>query len=79
MSNPGPAVSSIDVRLSIPAQEYLRLYQSGVANVSAVAVDGRRVQFPSRALRPFVTHQGVVGMFRLYLDEDNRLVNLVRV
>jgi len=63
----------IEVALAISAEEYLKLYQRGHAVVSARSLDGRRVQFPAQALRPWVGHSGIRGKFRIFFDHQNRL------
>lgn len=60
------------VNLLIPADEYQRLYQGVVRDVLAQSVDGRRVRFPAAILRPYVTHSGISGRFRIVFDEQNR-------
>ncbi|BFM06964.1 DUF2835 domain-containing protein [Halioxenophilus aromaticivorans] len=67
------AAKYIEVALSISRDEYLKLYQMGRAVVKARATDGRRVQFPAQALRPWVAHSGIQGKFRIYFDQQNRL------
>jgi hypothetical protein len=63
----------IDVAINISRDEFLKLYQRGSAVVHAKAMDGRSVQFPATALRPWVSHLGVVGRFRIFFDDNNRL------
>lgn len=63
---------SIEVRLNISGEEYQKLYQGVVQQVAAIAVDGRRVQFPARILQRFVGHQGVHGRFVIYFDEAGK-------
>ncbi|MGE0372788.1 MAG: DUF2835 domain-containing protein [Gammaproteobacteria bacterium] len=65
--------------LNIAPDEYLRYYQGTVRHVLARGRDGRTVQFPAGLLRPFLTHDGVHGEFRLRFDDNNRLVSLDRV
>jgi hypothetical protein len=73
MSNP------IRFSLNISAERYLSVYQGQASTVSVVAEDGRRVQFPAQALRPFVTRNGIQGRFQLLIDENNRLQGLERL
>jgi hypothetical protein len=40
--------------------------------------EGRRIRFPALALRPFVMHDGVNGVFVLRVDENNKLIDLRR-
>ncbi len=63
---------SILVQLRIGADEFQRLYEGTATEVAARSVDGRRVRFPANILRPFVTHAGIVGTFRIQFDNDNR-------
>ena len=64
MSNP-PGNHRICFVLELPAEEYLRYYQGQAGAVIVRAEDGRRVQLPASALRPFVTEQGIYGRFQL--------------
>lgn len=66
----------IDVDLVIDAEELLRLYRGSARIVSAKAIDGRRIQFPAQALRPFVTETGVRGRFRIEFDQAFKLVSI---
>lgn len=65
--------------LNISSEAFLRHYQ-GIASVVVVrADDGRRVQIPANTLRPFVSQQGIVGWFELELDQDNKLIKLIKL
>lgn len=50
------------------------LYQPGINSVMLRADSGQRVQIPVSNLRPFVTSTGIVGRFRLTIDENNKLI-----
>ncbi|MEN8179238.1 MAG: DUF2835 domain-containing protein [Pseudomonadota bacterium] len=65
--------------LNLSAERYLSHYQGRAKSVSVVAEDGRRIEFPANALRPFVTKQGVQGRFELLIDDSNRLQGLQRL
>lgn len=67
------------VDLHISADEYQRWYQGGAKVVSAVARDGRRVQFPAASLQPFVEHSGVHGTFAVHFDSHNKLQKVERL
>lgn len=73
------AVNELRFRLAISADRYLRYYQGSAQTIIAKSHDGRRVQFPAASLRPFVTREGVRGEFALRFDENNKLIELVRV
>ena len=66
----------VDVVLSVSSDDLLRYYTGTATHVVAPALDGRRIRFPARVLRPYVTEAGVHGTFRLRFDRDNRFVSL---
>jgi hypothetical protein len=69
----------IRFRLNLSTEHYLRFYQGRANRVSVIAEDGRRIEFPANALRPFVTRLGVQGYFQLVVDADNRLLSLEQI
>mgnify|MGYP002621854225 FL=1 len=70
---------SLTLRLSIPAEEMLRLYRGSARDVLAVADDGQSVRFPADILRRFVGHDGVHGHFRIDVGEDGRFLAIERL
>ena len=66
------------IDLWITPEEYQRSYL-GVRTVIATARDGRRVQFPVDILRPYVTHEGVIGTFLLRVDQSYKLIEMERL
>lgn len=70
---------SIRFRLSISADEYLAYYQGRARDVITRADDGRKLQFPANALQPFVSHQGIHGLFELRFDANHKLLGLHRL
>ncbi|WP_132700509.1 DUF2835 domain-containing protein [Reinekea marinisedimentorum] len=70
---------SIIVDIFISADDYLRHYQGQVSQVSAVARDGRRVQFPSSILQPFVTHEGIQGTFAIRFDKHHKFSGIDKI
>lgn len=70
---------AIIVNLLISADEYQRLYQGSVRDILARSVDGRRVRFPAMILRPYVTHNGINGRFRIVFDEQNRFQAIEKI
>jgi hypothetical protein len=65
--------------LRIGADDWLAYYRGDVSQIQVQAIDGRRVRFPARLLRPFVTAGGVQGRFRLRYDGTGRSLGLVRL
>jgi hypothetical protein len=74
-----PSRLRVEFDLAIPADDYLLLYQGQVRDVLVKAKDGRRVQFPARALQPFVEHRGVYGTFELHFSPEGKLQRLSRM
>ncbi len=67
------------VDLHIDADEFVRLYSGSATTVVAQARSGLRVQFPAGALRPFVLHNGIHGVFEIVIDEHNKLQSVARI
>jgi len=74
MSNP-----SIIVDLAISADEFLRVYQGSAKLVSAIATDGRRVQFPANILQKMVTRDGIHGRFIIEFDRSGKFQKIQRI
>ncbi|MCB1789552.1 MAG: DUF2835 domain-containing protein [Gammaproteobacteria bacterium] len=74
-----PLEQRLQLRLAIPAHEYLAYYRNEAGEVIARALDGRSVAFPASSLRPYVSHEGVYGMFEICFDGQNRLVRVTRL
>jgi len=72
-------MNEIRFRLNIPAREYEAYYTGEARNVVVTMQNGRRLQFPAANLRSFFQHDGVKGEFVLRFDENNKLVELVRL
>ena len=66
------------VPLNISADEYQRLYRGTARNVFARDSRGVSIQFPAASLRPFVTRDGIRGIFVISVDEHNRLLDVRR-
>ncbi|MEO5343161.1 MAG: DUF2835 domain-containing protein [Gammaproteobacteria bacterium SHHR-1] len=77
--NPRRTQQPIRFSLSISGSDFLRYYQGGAVMVSVLAEDLRRIQFPARHLRPFVSEGGIQGRFEMLLDQDNRFISMKRL
>ena len=65
--------------INIPGEQILAYYQGIARQISVLAHDGRRIEFPADKLRPFLDHLGVKGVFELEFDDDHRFVALHRI
>jgi len=66
------------VSLEISAEAYQQMYRGTARDVLAEDLQGRRIRFPAVALRPFVTREGVSGVFVLRVDARNKLIDIRR-
>ena len=66
------------ISLSIPADEYLRVYQGSAKTVSTIDSNGQRIRFPVNILQPFVTREGVTGVFAIYFDQAHKFLRIER-
>lgn len=66
-------------KLFIPADRILSYYQGIAKSVSVVSYEGQRIEFPAERLRPFLSHDGVMGEFELEYDGNNRFVALYKL
>lgn len=65
--------------LNLSPERYLHYYRGAAKSVSVQSLEGKRVAFPAEHLRPYVTRDGVQGLFALQFDDNNRFVALKRL
>lgn len=65
--------------VNMPYSECESLYLGQVKYVVVTADSGLRIQVPSVNIRKFVDTRGLVGRFRLSVDTNNKIQELVRV
>ena len=71
-------INTFIVPLKIEAAAYHKMYRGDAQNVVALDSEGRTIQFPAASLRPFVTREGIEGVFVIQVDEANRLIDIQR-
>jgi hypothetical protein len=65
--------------LSLSYEQFAKVYQGIAKNVSVLADDGRRIEFPAGKIQPFLTKQGINGYFELELTAENKFVSLQKL
>lgn len=65
--------------LSVSYDDCQVLYVPGNNAVIITDDNGKRIQLPSKNLRPFVSPFGLKGRFRLQTSRDNKIVNLQKI
>jgi len=73
-----PLATDIVFSLNISSEQYLRYYRGTARFIVARSSDGRTVKFPAGILQPFLTHDGIQGVFVLRYDENNRFLGIER-
>lgn len=66
------------VNLNISSDELARYYRGEAGHIITRDENGRAIQFPAVAIRPFVTRDGVQGCFEIVTDADHRLKTIRR-
>ena len=72
-------MQDITLRLNISAEEYLKLYRGQAHSVFARAIDGRQVRFPAEILKPYVTRDGITGVFSIRFDDNGKFQSIARL
>ena len=54
-------------------------YQGAVKDVQVRETSGLAVRFPLQALRQFVGHEGISGVFQIKVSSDNRLLGIQKL
>lgn len=63
--------------VSLPADEFLRVYQGSANRVFIRSREGRSVSLPAKYLQPYLTHEGVYGSFIMTFDNTGKLISLL--
>ena len=69
----------VRINLRISADKYLAYYKGTADTVLTHAADGRRVRFPARVLRPFLTHDGIYGEFLIRFNDRQKFIGIEKV
>lgn len=67
------------IRLDISPDMMEEYYAGRSTTVFAISEGGVSVQFPARLLRPYMTHEGIHGLFELITDREFRLQDFRRL
>ncbi len=65
--------------LQLTADQYLQVYRGTAKRVSAIASDGRRIEFPAQNIQKFLTHDGISGKFEMELTAENKFVAIRKI
>lgn len=69
----------IRFRLALKTEKYLEYYKGNAQNIVTRSEDNRNIKFPANAVRNFLTHEGINGLFEIQFDENNKLIKIIRI
>jgi hypothetical protein len=72
-------MQQVIVDITISAAEYIKQYRHPAAVVTANSRDGRRINFPANILRPYVSHAGISGSFKISFDTSGKFTRIDRL
>ncbi len=70
---------SVVLPVSLSKDKWLRFYRGEIKTVQATSMDGRSIRLPAGVFQPFVTENGVLGVFRVTFDDQNRFLRIERL
>lgn len=68
-----------ELTLHLDADRWRAFYEGRVRQVQARDDAGRWLRFDARHLRPYTSHDGVHGRFRLTTDDEHRFQSLEKI
>lgn len=75
----GFSMPEVRVSLAISSHKYLAYYKGVADTVVTRAADGRKVKFPARVLRPFLTHDGIDGEFVIKFNDCQKFIGIKKL
>lgn len=70
---------SVKFNLAISSTEYTNYYNGSAQQVICTSTDGQKIVFPAAKLRPFVTHNGIHGMFEIEFDSKHKFMQMRKI
>ncbi|MCP4957100.1 DUF2835 domain-containing protein [Photobacterium aquimaris] len=70
---------SFTFNVNISYNLFLQHYSGAASSVVVLTDGGLKLQLPAVRLRGFLSHAGVVGKFRIYVNNDNKFETIERI
>lgn len=77
MNGLGP--KRIRFNIALDADKYLSYYKGNARNIVVRSEDNRSLKFPASAVRKFLTHDGIFGLFEIQFDDNKKLIEIIRI
>lgn len=68
-----------DFSVGISADKLKAYYRGEVQNAVITSHEGLRLQLPIDAFRPYITNNGIHGIFMVYVDDNNKLIQIDKI
>lgn len=65
--------------LSLSSEKYLKYYQGQANSIQVRSLDNKSIRFPASAIRQFLMHDGIYGVFEIRFDKNNKLIEVVKI
>lgn len=72
------AMQRTSIVVDIAYDDFLPFYEGRASDVVVTDLMGRSVRLPASALKPFLTHAGINGIFELTFSDTNKLISCER-
>lgn len=69
---------TVRLSLRLTKDQLMRYYAGNVKQVVAKDLRGKVIRFPVNILQPYVTHDGISGLFSICFDQTGRFVSIER-
>ena len=70
---------SIRFKIALSSEKYQAYYKGKAQSIQAVSLDNKKVRFPANAIRNYLTHDGIHGLFEIQFDENNKLIKVEKI
>ena len=71
-------MTEFEFTLHLSAEEYLQYYEGLAKSIQVKTLCGKTIQFPADKMREFVLKEGVHGTFIMTLDNENKVLSLLK-
>jgi Protein of unknown function (DUF2835) len=66
-------------QLSLSSDKYLAYYKGKANSIQTRSIDNKKIRFPASAVRKFLSHDGIHGLFEIQFDENNKLIKIEKI
>ena len=63
----------------MPTDKYMAYYKGRAGYIMVKSLDNRSIKFPANAIRRFLTHDGIYGLFEIHFDQNNKLIEIKQI